>query len=203
MLSDGPGTYGYAGQRPNVFVDPTGRIVPVAIGIIAGLGAFGFADYANAPGRGDTIRPAEPLGPLYQGGAAAAAAPLPMQGLIGASLGAGAGFGVESTRNACGYPPNTGTLGVAGHTAVGAALGMSGPFGRKGRTGIAGGGPSGNKTSGLSQATGRAYREGLIGLEMRNRMRSISRQLSDRRIAALGIGAVLALDAYEILNCGK
>jgi hypothetical protein len=37
LMTDGPSTFGYAGQNPIVKTDPTGTIVPIIVGIGAGI----------------------------------------------------------------------------------------------------------------------------------------------------------------------
>ena len=45
MLSDGPSVYGYATQNPAAKVDPSGEIVPILVGIAAGVAIEAIADF--------------------------------------------------------------------------------------------------------------------------------------------------------------
>ncbi|MDO9459927.1 MAG: hypothetical protein Q7N95_07395, partial [Alphaproteobacteria bacterium] len=86
-------------------------------------------------------------------------------------------------------------VGAVGNAAAGAAIGATGPFAKKPRTGIAGGGPSGSATSTVSQLNHAAARRGLISLPTRNAITSVA-----RKVPYAG-GALAAYELYDALSC--
>ncbi len=95
-------------------------------------------------------------------------------------------YTISQIKSECGCGSSGSTAGPLGNAAVGAGTGLTGPYVEKPRTGIAGGGRSGNRTSVLSTLGGSKFRS--IG-------RVASRGL-------LGIGLILAAkDAADIIAC--
>lgn len=95
--------------------------------------------------------------------------------LVGAGAGYLLDYLLEKYRKENCTCKNT-TFGAAGNIAVGSAIGATGPFSTKPRTGIAGGGPSGGATSTVSQLNHAAAARGLISVPVRNAITSIRSQ---------------------------
>jgi RHS repeat-associated protein len=142
---DGPSVYEYAGQSPLMMVDPTGEVVPLIIGLVAG---FAFD----------------------------------------------AGLEWYKRRN-CKCNDTGFELGSVGNAALGGALGATGSFESKPRTGVAGGGRSGARSSVASRLNHGAARRGWYSNRARN---AITRGL--RRVPYLGL-ALGAGQLYAAYNC--
>lgn len=114
--------------------------------------------------------------------------------LIGIGLGYLFDYALEQYRKA-NCPCEETNLGAAGNSALGGAIGATGPFARKPRTGIAGGGPSGSATSTVSEINHLAARRGWISIPTRNALTRVARRVPD-------IGTALAFyELYNALNC--
>jgi uncharacterized protein RhaS with RHS repeats len=86
-------------------------------------------------------------------------------------------------------------LGPAGNSALGGALGGTGPFASKHRGGIAGGGLAGTATSSFSQINHAAASRGWYSVATRN---AITKAL--RKVPYLG-AAVAAYELYDAFSC--
>jgi uncharacterized protein RhaS with RHS repeats len=66
-LVDGASVYGYAGQSPMMYTDPTGEVVPLLLGLAVLLAALLTPDAANAPGECDLLIEPTPFAPYVNG----------------------------------------------------------------------------------------------------------------------------------------
>ncbi|MHA6824556.1 RHS repeat-associated core domain-containing protein, partial [Ralstonia pseudosolanacearum] len=89
--------------------------------------------------------------------------------------------------------------GASGNAAAGAANGTFGPYATKPRTGIAGGGEAGAKTSVYSQAVSEAYQRGAINVGMRRVLRDTGRFIS-KRLPYVS-AALASYEVYDAFNC--
>ncbi|MFJ4143845.1 RHS repeat-associated core domain-containing protein [Pseudomonas sp. NPDC089734] len=89
--------------------------------------------------------------------------------------------------------------GAAGNAAVGAANGTFGPYATKPRTGIAGGGAAGSRTSVYSQTVSEAYQSGAISIGTRRVLRDTGRFISER--LPYVSTALAAYEVYDAYNC--
>ena len=120
--------------------------------------------------------------------------------LVGIVVGVAIDYGVAyAKQQLCGCKDGSSGIGLGGYAALGAAEGTFGPFGTKGRVGIAGGGPSGTRTSLFSRGVGAAYGGGFIDLGIRNSLRNFGR-LAGRANIALS-AAALSYDIYTLYQC--
>jgi RHS repeat-associated protein len=140
--------------------DPaTGRYLQAdPIGLAGGLNLYGYAN------QGPTME-IDPTGEF-------AFVPI----LLGAAAGVVFDYALEAYMEgkcSCERTP----LGPIGNAAAGAAIGGTGPFASKPRTGIAGGGPSGSSTSSLSQLNHAAAQSGMYSRTTRNAVTSVLRKV--------------------------
>ena len=121
-------------------------------------------------------------------------------------LGAAAGFAwdqlITKLREKCECATADSTLGPAGNVALGAAAGATGPFATKGRTGVAGGGASGQRTSVLSKAINAAYKNGQLSPGTTNRIRVLITRPASKLVPG-GALVIMAKDLMDLLNCGR
>ncbi|ELP4037568.1 RHS repeat protein [Salmonella enterica] len=99
----------------------------------------------------------------------------------------------------CKDPDADTALGQAGNAASGAAVGTFGGFENKPRGGIAGGGPSGNKTSVYSKVVHSAYKNEVINKETTRVLRNGGRRVA-KSMPYVGT-AITLYQVYDASNC--
>lgn len=118
-------------------------------------------------------------------------------------MGIGAGIAFDyfiekyKERNCCGKELSCtdSLLGTEGNAAVGGAIGATGPFDAKPRTGIAGGGRAGATTSVASKINHAAAKKGYYSVRTRN---LVTKGL--RKVPYLGV-AVSGYEIYDATSC--
>ena len=120
--------------------------------------------------------------------------------LIGLACGLVFDYALDSWKEEyCKDPDEDTVLGPAGNAAGGAAVGTFGGFENKPRGGIAGGGPSGNKTSVYSKAVHGAYKNEVINKETTRVLRNGAGRVA-KSIAYVG-PAMTLYQLYDASNC--
>jgi len=116
--------------------------------------------------------------------------------LIGIGIGLLFDYAVEEYKKANCECDDSGTpLGPVGNAAAGGSTGATGPFAKKPRGGIAGGGNAGDRTSVASKANHSASKRGYYSTKTRNRATSIL-----RKVPYIGAG-LAAYQLYDAVSC--
>ena len=119
--------------------------------------------------------------------------------LVGIGAGIAFDYFIEKykERNCCGKELSctNSLLGTEGNAAVGGAIGATGPFDAKPRTGIAGGGRAGSTTSVASKINHAASKKGYYSVRTRN---LVTKGL--RKVPYLGV-AVSGYEIYDATSC--
>ena len=122
--------------------------------------------------------------------------------LIGIGVGLIVDYAISLAKDEYCTCKDDGTLtGAGGYAALGAAEGYVGPFARKPRGGIGGGGPSGNQTSIFSTQVDSALHSKEISFRTKNILRAGGRGAS-RALPGLG-AALLGYDLYGLYKCAN
>lgn len=111
--------------------------------------------------------------------------------IIGVVAGVAFDYALETYKESKECSCEDSVISTAGNIAIGTSFGFFGPFDKKPRTGIAGGGPSGNKTSIFSHINHASAAKGLYSKTNRNLMTKAGRSVPY---------AGSALAAYQIYN---
>lgn len=117
---------------------------------------------------------------------------------IGIGIGAGMAFDYalqEWKKKNCACPTASTPGGAAGNGAAGGAIGLFGPFDSKPRKGVAGGGPSGDKTSIFSKANHAAATRGSYSISTRNKISFVARKVPYASWAFAGY------ELYDAFTC--
>ncbi|MGL4437883.1 MAG: RHS repeat-associated core domain-containing protein [Bosea sp. (in: a-proteobacteria)] len=120
--------------------------------------------------------------------------------IIGVGLGIVADLAISKVRDNCACKDTSSAVGAAGYGALGGIAGATGPYARKPRTGIGGGGPSGPSTSVFSSAVGSGYKGGYYSIGTRNTLRAFGDLAGRRLVPGLGIG-LTAYELYRLKDC--
>lgn len=121
--------------------------------------------------------------------------------LIGIACGLAFDYALDKWKEShCKDPDAETALGPEGNSTLGAVAGTFGAYENKPRGGIAGGGPSGNKTSTFSKMLHDAYKNGNISKGTTKIFRNIGRKIA-KRIPYVGT-AITAYEVYDASNCG-